>query len=190
MALSTIDTCISFHRGGILMEFDEPDDELIDTTEAIRCSSDVSALIHHYRAFSNTLQANSAIGVLERIPPKSSAAKDQKVKPAPVPVNGMATGPVPGLVVVHEPPHNAKSIPPGLFVVIPTHNNELIIGSLVHLCRQYAELVIVVDEDPDDRTAEIATDAGAHLVLSDPDAGKTRAIICTNCTSARTPYGW
>ncbi|MCX6700003.1 MAG: hypothetical protein NTV68_08760, partial [Methanomicrobiales archaeon] len=33
----------------------DADAELIDTAEATRCSSDVSALINHYRAFSNTL---------------------------------------------------------------------------------------------------------------------------------------
>ncbi|MCX6700008.1 MAG: hypothetical protein NTV68_08785 [Methanomicrobiales archaeon] len=37
------------------MEFDETGDELTGTTEATRCSSDVSALIYHYQAFSNTL---------------------------------------------------------------------------------------------------------------------------------------
>ncbi|MCX6698523.1 MAG: hypothetical protein NTV68_01135, partial [Methanomicrobiales archaeon] len=84
---------------------------------------------------------------------------------------------MPGIVVVHEPPHDTNNILPGLFVVIPTRNNEIIIGCLVHLCRKYAELVIVVDEDPDDRTREIATDAGAHLVRINPDAGTKRAMF-------------
>ncbi|MCX6698681.1 MAG: hypothetical protein NTV68_01940, partial [Methanomicrobiales archaeon] len=99
------------------------------------------------------------------------------MKAAQVPEKRMEPGPVPGIVVVHEPPHDANSIPPGLFVVIPARNNELVIGSLVHLCRRYAESVIVVDEDPDDRTREIATDAGARLVRIDPDAGKKRAMF-------------
>ncbi|MCX6699254.1 MAG: glycosyltransferase, partial [Methanomicrobiales archaeon] len=72
---------------------------------------------------------------------------------------------------------DANNIPPGLFVIIPTRNNELVIGSLVHLCRQYAESVIVVDEDSDDRTREITTDAGARLVRINPDTGKTRAMF-------------
>ncbi len=87
----------------------------------------------------------------------------------------MEPGPEPGNIAVRE--HDANSIPPGLFVVIPMRNNELMIGSLVHLCQKYAESVIVVDEDSDDRTAEIATNAGAHLVRINPDAGKTRAMF-------------
>jgi hypothetical protein len=52
----------------ILTTFDDADAELIDTNGATRGSSDVSALINHYRAFSNTLQANSAIGIVEPPP--------------------------------------------------------------------------------------------------------------------------
>ncbi|MCX6700004.1 MAG: glycosyltransferase [Methanomicrobiales archaeon] len=102
-------------------------------------------------------------------------AKDTKTKAAPAPTEEIAPGPEPGNIAVQE--HDAKSIPTGLFVVIPTRNNELVIGSLVHLCRQYAESVIVVDEDSDDRTWEIATDAGAHLVRINPDDGKNRAMF-------------
>lgn len=82
---------------------------------------------------------------------------------------------MPGNITAQE--HDGNSIPPGLFVVIPTRNNELIIGSLVYLCRKYAESVIVVDEDPDDLTQEIAANAGAQLVRIGPDAGKIRAMF-------------
>ena len=112
---------------------------------------------------------------MEQPPTGSSAAKGAKVKAAQVPAKVIAPGPVPGNIAVQE--HDANSIPPGLFVIIPTRNNELMIGSLVHLCRKYAEPVIVVDEDSDDRTREIATDAGAHLVRINPDAGKKRAMF-------------
>jgi glycosyltransferase involved in cell wall biosynthesis len=51
-----------------------------------------------------------------------------------------------------------------LGVVIPTHNCEIAIGSQVLLARQYAAHVIVVDDFSDDRTVEVATQAGAEVI--------------------------
>jgi glycosyltransferase involved in cell wall biosynthesis len=55
---------------------------------------------------------------------------------------------------------------PELAVVLLTQNNELHIGSLVLLCRQYASHIIVVDDDSHDRTAEVASRAGAVVLHS------------------------
>lgn len=64
-----------------------------------------------------------------------------------------------------------------LAVVIPTRENELAIGSLVILARQYAGLVIVADDGSRDRTAEVAEQAGAAVVAADRPGGRANAIL-------------
>ena len=56
---------------------------------------------------------------------------------------------------------------PQLAVVLPAKDNELHIGSLVLLCRSYAAHVIVVDDGSRDRTAEVASQAGATVLRND-----------------------
>lgn len=53
---------------------------------------------------------------------------------------------------------------PRLAVVLPAKDNELYIGSLVLLSRQHAAQVIVVDDASRDRTAEVASQAGATVI--------------------------
>lgn len=70
-----------------------------------------------------------------------------------------------------------------LAVVIPTHNNELVIGSLVLLARQYANHVIFVDDSSQDLTVEVATQAGAHVIPAGYTGGRIYAIL-TGCKQA------
>jgi glycosyltransferase involved in cell wall biosynthesis len=49
-------------------------------------------------------------------------------------------------------------------VIIPTHNNELTIGTLVILSKKYAATVIVADNCSTDRTMEVAESAGAVVI--------------------------
>jgi glycosyltransferase involved in cell wall biosynthesis len=65
---------------------------------------------------------------------------------------------------------------PNLAVVIPTKNNELVIGSLVLLARRYAARVIVADDGSTDRTVEVAREAGAEVVTP-PSASRAGAIL-------------
>ncbi|HZK30585.1 MAG TPA: glycosyltransferase family 2 protein [Methanoregula sp.] len=70
-----------------------------------------------------------------------------------------------------------------LAVVIPTHNNELTIGSLVLLAHPYAGHVIVVDDASLDRTVDIAQNAGADVIPAGYTGGRVNAIL-TGCKHA------
>lgn len=70
-------------------------------------------------------------------------------------------------------------------VVIPTENNELVIGSLVLLASLYANRVIVVDDSSHDRTVEVAKHAGAEVIPVDSYGGRGRTLsILVGCTRA------
>ncbi len=77
---------------------------------------------------------------------------------------------------------------PSIGVVLPACNNELVIGSLVLLCRQYAGHVIVVDNDSTDRTAEVAVHAGADVIhIGEYAGGGGRVLsILAGCRKALT----
>jgi glycosyltransferase involved in cell wall biosynthesis len=61
-------------------------------------------------------------------------------------------------------------------VVIPAHNEERFIGSVVLKARKYATAVIVVDDGSTDATAEVARAAGAQVVRHDTNQGKGVAL--------------
>lgn len=70
-------------------------------------------------------------------------------------------------------------------VVIPAKDNELVIGSLVLLARQYAGRVIVSDDGSKDRTAEVAARAGADVVHTGEYGRPGRAAsILAGCRKA------
>ncbi|MDD1699921.1 MAG: glycosyltransferase family 2 protein, partial [Methanoregula sp.] len=97
--------------------------------------------------------------------------------PDPVPSHHEETG---RLRSSHSVPDNGtilQQTPSRIAVVIPTHNNELIIGSLVLLARQYAGHVIVVDDTSHDRTVDVAQDAGAAVVPAGYTGGRVNAIL-------------
>ncbi len=83
------------------------------------------------------------------------------------------------------PPEEPAILPePRLAVVIPARNNELSIGSLVLLARQYASHVIVVDDGSHDKTVTVAEHAGA-VVLNAGDYGGGRVYsILAGCRRA------
>jgi glycosyltransferase involved in cell wall biosynthesis len=62
-------------------------------------------------------------------------------------------------------------------VVIPAYNEELVIGSVVLRSRRYADTVIVVDDGSKDNTAEIASLAGADVVVIPRNKGKAAALM-------------
>lgn len=60
-------------------------------------------------------------------------------------------------------------------VVIPTRNEEGLIGEIISAVRPYADEVLVVDGHSTDRTREIATASGARVIL-DHGKGKGEAL--------------
>ncbi|MBN1889981.1 MAG: glycosyltransferase family 2 protein [Thermoflexales bacterium] len=61
-------------------------------------------------------------------------------------------------------------------VIIPAHNEERFIGSVVLRARQHGIAVIVVDDGSSDETAEIARLAGAIVVRHERNLGKGIAL--------------
>jgi glycosyltransferase involved in cell wall biosynthesis len=61
-------------------------------------------------------------------------------------------------------------------VVIPAHNEERFIGSLVIQTLQFTERVIVVDDGSEDHTAAVARAAGADVIIHDRNQGKGVAM--------------
>ena len=73
------------------------------------------------------------------------------------------------LVRAEDPPD------PDVTVIIPARNEELTVGLVVRECLNYVTTVIVVEGGSTDRTAEIATAAGARVVR-DQGLGKGAAL--------------
>lgn len=61
-------------------------------------------------------------------------------------------------------------------IAIPAHNEELTIGSVVLRARQHGRPVVVVDDGSKDRTAELAAQAGARVILHVTNAGYGEAL--------------
>ena len=73
--------------------------------------------------------------------------------------------------------HPERGITPqNIIVVLPAYNEEVSIGSMVLLTRLHADNVIVVDDGSLDRTAEIAREAGAEVILHQINMGKGGAL--------------
>ncbi len=58
-----------------------------------------------------------------------------------------------------------------VMVCIPAHNEEIAIGSVVLNATRYADRVVVIDDCSTDRTAEIATLAGAEVISHEAQLG-------------------
>jgi glycosyltransferase involved in cell wall biosynthesis len=86
---------------------------------------------------------------------------------APVPLDG-------SLIPVTERDVNFHK---GLIAVIPAYNEQITIGSVVILVRQYVDHVIVVDDGSMDKTSEVAKIAGAEAIRLDDNTGKAYALL-------------
>ena len=64
-----------------------------------------------------------------------------------------------------------KSDSHNIVVGMPAYNEEKYIGSIVMLVKQYADEVIVVDDGSIDRTAKVATLAGATVIRHEENKG-------------------
>lgn len=65
---------------------------------------------------------------------------------------------------------------PQIVAVIPAHNEERFIGSVVLKARKHVHVVIVVDDGSTDATAEIAEAAGAIVIRHAHNLGKGAAL--------------
>lgn len=65
---------------------------------------------------------------------------------------------------------------PPITALLPAFNEEVSIGSVVLRTRQFADRVIVVDDGSSDRTAEVATLAGAEVIRHKENRGKGAAL--------------
>jgi glycosyltransferase involved in cell wall biosynthesis len=60
--------------------------------------------------------------------------------------------------------------------VVPAHDEERSIASVVECARRHVDRVVVVDDGSRDRTAELARAAGAEVVMLSPNRGKGGAL--------------
>jgi len=72
-------------------------------------------------------------------------------------------------------PPRAERIP-GLIVIIPAHNEDRFIGSIVLKTQCHAADIIVVDDGSTDATAAVAQAAGARVVRHERNLGKSAAL--------------
>ena len=63
-----------------------------------------------------------------------------------------------------------------IITLMPAYNEEVPIGSMVLLARQYCDQVIVIDDGSQDRTAEVAGKAGAIVIIHKKNTGKGGAL--------------
>ena len=81
--------------------------------------------------------------------------------------------------LVYRRPKRPAEVPPVRFlVVIPAHNEELLIGqtlAAINAAKRPRDQVLVVDDRSTDRTAEIAEEHGCHVLRRDPSAEPGRA---------------
>jgi glycosyltransferase involved in cell wall biosynthesis len=64
----------------------------------------------------------------------------------------------------------------GSTAILPAFNEEVAIGSIVILTKQYVDRVIVIDDGSSDRTSEVARRAGAEVIQHSKNLGKGRAL--------------
>ncbi|WP_240664704.1 glycosyltransferase family 2 protein [Methanosarcina sp. MSH10X1] len=82
----------------------------------------------------------------------------------------------PECVTLNDYPHKMQTAIKQISVILPAYNEEISIGSMVHLTRLYADKVIVVDDGSSDRTADVARKAGAEVIVHEVNKGKGRAL--------------
>lgn len=144
---------------------DHPDIQFIDPDTRFDYH-EATSMIERYSAFEDLLNANSAKGL---VMPGSS----------PRPISPRTTIPVTPKATVsqtaslfHDPEY-----PKQLVAVIPAYNEELTIGTVVLRTRQHVDHVIVVDDGSNDRTASVATLAGAEVLQHPINLGKAQAMF-------------
>jgi len=73
-------------------------------------------------------------------------------------------------------PFSSGAAPQKVTVILPAFNEEVSIGSVVLITKQFVDSVIVVDDGSSDRTAEVAREAGAEVIVHETNKGKGGAL--------------
>jgi len=73
-------------------------------------------------------------------------------------------------------PKSQVQQPPEIIAAIPCFNEELFIGSVVLMTREYVDQVIVIDDGSTDKTALVAEKAGAMVIRHSSNKGKSAAV--------------
>ena len=84
----------------------------------------------------------------------------------------MTDGAMSGTLVEGQPQRS----PAKVIAVIPAHNEDRFIGSVVIKARRYADVVLVVDDGSTDLTAEVARAGGAVVISHAENQGKAEAL--------------
>lgn len=75
-----------------------------------------------------------------------------------------------------EPASGAEDVAHRVLVAVPAHNEDRFIGSVVLKLRAGGYPVLVIDDGSTDRTAEVASAAGAKLIRHGANLGKAAAL--------------
>lgn len=148
-------------------DIDDTDDGQMQIPETRRYATATSSLIKQYVAFSETLRANSAVGLVEPITRPGSRPTPEAPEISPSsPLR--SEDPLPSY---ETPLANA------ILAIIPAYNEELSIGTVVLETRAHVDHVIVVDDGSLDKTSEVAKFAGAEVIRLQLNAGKAHALM-------------
>lgn len=128
-------------------------------------------MINHYRAFSMTLQANSAVGVVKPV------IREAAVSPAFRPSTGMPLS-HPDSYAKADPLNPTEfSLTQTILAIIPAFNEEITIGTVVLRTRAHVHKVIVIDDGSTDKTGHVARLAGAEVINIPKNSGKANALL-------------
>ncbi len=150
-----------------MMHPDEKPDIAAGDPEVRIGESPISSLLAHYFHFEETLGMNVARGAIRSLP--------RPHHHSPVPGTGHQPRETEDLVLADTLPDETPFWK--IVAVIPAYNEELTIGTVVLATRQHVDHVIVVDDGSTDRTARIATLAGAEVLANPVNLGKAQAVL-------------
>ena len=153
-----------------IAETDQIDEDQLAVPDTRGFSSGTLSLIKQYAAFSETLKANSAVGMVEPVVRKS---------PGPVPETPETPAISPPIPLRSEEPSPSYDAPlaNAILAIIPAYNEELSIGTVVLETRAHVDHVIVVDDGSTDKTGQVAEFAGAEVIRIKMNAGKAHALM-------------
>ena len=152
-----------------MMHPDERPDTTAGDPEIRLGESAISSLLAHYFQFEETLGMNTARGSAQSVQSPRPTRHQLLFKVNPGTDYGDATE--------SDDPSAPEERPKRIIAVIPAYNEELTIGTIVLATRQYVDHVIVVDDGSTDKTAHVATLAGAEVLRHPLNLGKAQALM-------------